>query len=220
MALTVPRSLVCALLALALVPAVASADVELPAVPVPAADTLMATAHTLAVSRWGMDPCGGQVSVSWSHMGAGINARSQWMSTDVHNPATYTDCAISYNLDVDWDWPKLCTVVEHELGHLSGHDHVDDPHDVMSPYYVYPSAECAPAKSQAAVAPDRAPRSVASSKRASSTKKAKRKAKKHAAAARGASKSKKRNGHKRKKKAHSTSLDAPFFDWALPLLPS
>jgi hypothetical protein len=183
MALTVPRSLVCALLALALLPAVASADVELPAVPVPAADTLMTTAHTLAVSRWGMDPCGGQVSVSWSHMGAGINARSQWMSTDVHNPATYTDCAISYNLDVDWDWPKLCTVIEHELGHLSGHDHVNDPHDVMSPYYVFPSAECAAGQQVATPAPTPAPTvattSPASSRKAAKRKAAKRKSAKH-----------------------------------------
>jgi pyruvate/2-oxoglutarate dehydrogenase complex dihydrolipoamide acyltransferase (E2) component len=86
-------------------------------------------------------------------MGAGINARSTWMSYDIHNPATYTQCAISYNLDVDWDWPKLCTVIEHELGHLAGHDHVNDPHDVMSPYYVYPSPECA----AGAVAPAAAP---------------------------------------------------------------
>jgi hypothetical protein len=102
----------------------------------------MAKAHALAVSRWGMEPCGGQVSVTWTHMGDGINARSQWLATDTHNPATFTSCSIAYNLDVDWDWPKLCTVVEHELGHLAGHDHVDDPHDVMSPYYIYPAPEC------------------------------------------------------------------------------
>jgi hypothetical protein len=160
--------------ALALVPAAARADGELPAVPVPAADTLMTTAHTLAVAHWGTDPCGGQVSVSWGHMGAGINARSQWMSTDVHNPATYTDCAISYNLDVDWDWPKLCTVVEHELGHLAGHDHVNDPHDVMSPYYVFPSGECGAGQQLAAALPTPAPAtstSPASSSRKAATRK-------------------------------------------------
>jgi hypothetical protein len=188
MALTVPRLLVCALLALALVPGVARADVELPAVPVPAADSLMTTAHTLAVSRWGVDPCGGQVSVSWNHMGAGINARSQWMSTDVHNPATYTDCAISYNLDVDWDWPKLCTVVEHELGHLSGHDHVNDPHDVMSPYYVFPSAECSAGQQLTTAVPTPTPAatqsstSPASSRKAATRKAAKRKAAKRKSA--------------------------------------
>src|SRR5204863_7235947 len=83
-------------------------------------------------------------------MGDGINARSQWMSTDARDPSTYSDCAIAYNLDVDWDWPKLCTVIEHELGHLAGHDHVNDPHDVMSPYYVYPTPECAASAAPAA----------------------------------------------------------------------
>jgi hypothetical protein len=148
--------------------------------------------------------------MSWAHMGQGINARSQWMSIDVNDPSTYSECSITYNLDVDWDWPKLCTVVEHELGHLSGHDHVNDPHDVMSPYYVFPAPECALPKSQTAAAPDRAPRSVASSKRASSTKKAsKRSAKKRKATAAVKHKSsKKRDAPRRKKKkAHSASLD-------------
>jgi matrixin len=206
------RLIVCAALALVALPTAALADDgEPPAVPVPAADSLMATAHSLAVARWATDPCGGQVTMSWSHMGIGINARSQWMSVDVNDPSTYSDCAITYNLDVDWDWPKLCTVVEHELGHLSGHDHVNDPHDVMSPYYVFPAAECALAKSQAAAAPDRAPRSVTSSKRASSAKKASAKhgaKKRKAAAAVKRKSSKKRDAPKRKKKkAHSASLD-------------
>jgi hypothetical protein len=205
------RLIVCALLALVALPTAALADDgEPPAIPVPAADSLMATAHSLAVARWATDACGGQVAMSWAHMGQGINARSQWMSIDVDDPSTYSDCSITYNLDVDWDWPKLCTVVEHELGHLSGHDHVNDPHDVMSPYYVFPAPECALPKSQAAAAPDRAPRSVTSSKRASSSKKAsKRSAKKRkaTAAVRHKSSKKKRDAPKRKKKAHSASLD-------------
>jgi hypothetical protein len=173
------RTLLCALLALALLAAAARADDLAPALPVPAADGLMAKAHDLAVARWGTDPCGGQVQVSWNHMGPGINARSQWMSVDAHDPSTYSQCSISYNLDVDWDWPKLCTVVEHELGHLAGHDHVNDPHDVMSPYYVYPSAECSAAAQQGAPAP--APVAVAQSPAASSAK-AKKAAKKKASA--------------------------------------
>jgi len=216
------RLIVCAALALAAAPAAALADdVEPPPIPVPAADALMTTAHALGVARWGTDPCGGQVTMSWEHMGAGINARSQWMSIDAHDPSTYSDCSVTYNLDVDWDWPKLCTVVEHELGHLSGHDHVDNPHDVMSPYYVYPAPECALPKTQSP-APDSAPRSVASSKRASSKKKAtaKRKGKKRASAAAKRKASKRKRASKRVTKARSTSLDAPFFDWARPLLPA
>ena len=150
---SVPRLLLSFLVAIAILPAVAQADSGLPQVPVPASDALTTTAHALAVAHWGVDPCAGQVTVTWAHMGAGINARSTWMSYDIHNPATYTQCSISYNLDVDWDWPKLCTVIEHELGHLAGHDHVNDPHDVMSPYYVYPTPECAAGATAPVAAP-------------------------------------------------------------------
>jgi hypothetical protein len=186
-----PRLLVCALLALVLLPATAQADIGYPELPVPASDALTSTAHALAVARWGGDPCGGQVSVTWAHMGAGINARSQWMSTDVHNPATYTQCSITYNLDVDWDWPKLCTVIEHELGHLTGHEHVGDPHDVMSPYYVYPSPECAtgqaaPAAVAAPATTAEAPAATTPVRKATKKKAAKRKAKRKKAATRSA----------------------------------
>jgi hypothetical protein len=156
MTASLSRYLVCALLAIAMLPAAAQAAAS---VPVPASDALTASAHALAVARWGVEPCGGQVAVTWAHMGSGINARSTWMSVDIHNPSTYSQCSISYNLDIDWDWPKLCTVIEHELGHLAGHEHVNDPHDVMSPYYVFPTPECAAALPGAQPAP--APAAVA-----------------------------------------------------------
>ena len=150
MTASLSRYLVCALLAIAMLPAAAQAAAT---VPVPASDALASTAHALAVARWGVEPCGGQVAVTWAHMGAGINARSTWMSVDIHDPSTYSQCSIAYNLDVDWDWPKLCTVIEHELGHLAGHEHVNDPHNVMSPYYVFPTPECAGAPPGAQPAP-------------------------------------------------------------------
>jgi hypothetical protein len=205
MTLSLPRLLVCALLATALLPAAAHADVSQPALPVPAADALTSTAHALAVARWGSDPCSGQVAVTWAHMGAGINARSQWMSIDVRSPATYSQCSITYNLDVDWDWPKLCTVIEHELGHLAGHDHVSDPHDVMSPYYVYPSAECAAGQPAGAATP--APATVAQApvvatprKATSKRKVAKRKAVKGKASAKSAKTGSARTGRSKKTK--------------------
>jgi hypothetical protein len=114
------------------------------------------------------------------------------MSYDIHNPATYSQCAISYNLDVDWDWPKLCTVIEHELGHLAGHDHVNDPHDVMSPYYIYPTPECAaasaPASAPAPVTTAEAPAVAPAASKATTTtkKKAKRKTSKRKASTRSA----------------------------------
>jgi hypothetical protein len=224
MTLSLPRLLVSALVALALLPAAAQADVGVPELPVPAADALTSTAHGLAVARWGVDPCGGQVSVTWAHMGAGINARSQWMSTDIHNPATYTQCSITYNLDVDWDWPKLCTVIEHELGHLAGHEHVDDPHDVMSPYYVYPSPECASGQTATAAAPapattaeapaaSTAPRK-ATKKKAAKRKVTKRKAKASTRSAKGKAKARTARAAKRSsaKKSRRGRARAAFVD--------
>jgi pyruvate/2-oxoglutarate dehydrogenase complex dihydrolipoamide acyltransferase (E2) component len=217
---SVPRLLLSFLIAIAILPAVAQADSGLPQVPVPASDALTTTAHALAVAHWGVDPCAGQVTVTWAHMGAGINARSTWMSYDVHNPATYTQCAISYNLDVDWDWPKLCTVIEHELGHLAGHDHVNDPHDVMSPYYVYPTPECAagggpvaaPAPATTAEAPATPPaasKATTTKKKATAPKKkAKRTVAKHKASTRSA-KAKGRLGRSaRAKKASAKKTSA------------
>jgi hypothetical protein len=190
MTLSVPRLLLSFLIAIAILPAVARADSGLPQLPVPASDALTTTAHALAVAHWGVDPCAGQVTVTWAHMGAGINARSTWMSYDIHNPATYSQCAISYNLDVDWDWPKLCTVIEHELGHLAGHDHVNDPHDVMSPYYVYPTPECAavgaPAAAPAPVTTAQAPAVAPAASKATTKKKARRKVSKRKATTRSA----------------------------------
>ena len=58
------RYLVCALLALALLPAAAHAAAGQAALPVPAADALTSTAHALAVAHWGVDPCAGQVTVT------------------------------------------------------------------------------------------------------------------------------------------------------------
>jgi hypothetical protein len=207
MTASLSRYLVCALLAIAVLPAAAQAAAT---VPVPASDALTTSAHALAVARWGADPCGGQVAVTWAHMGAGINARSQWMSVDVHNPATYSQCSIAYNLDVDWDWPKLCTVIEHELGHLAGHEHVNDPHDVMSPYYVYPSAECAAAEPAGAATPAPAtvaqapvvatPRKATSKRKVAKRKVSTRKAVKGKASAKSAKNGSARSGRSKKTK--------------------
>src|SRR3954467_8291042 len=99
---SVPRLLLCFLIAIAIVPAVAQADSGLPQVPVPASDALPTTAHALAAAHRAGEPGAAQVPVPCAPMGAGINAGSTWMGQDIHNPATYSQCAISYNLGVDW----------------------------------------------------------------------------------------------------------------------
>jgi hypothetical protein len=66
MAPSIPRLLLSFLIAIAILPAVARADTDLPQVPVPASDALTTTAHALAVAHWGVDPCAGQVTVTWA----------------------------------------------------------------------------------------------------------------------------------------------------------
>ncbi len=132
-----------ALLALALMALgpVAGA-IAAPALKVPAAPAVPAAAGTLAAAHWQRQACGGQVAITWEHLGPRTNAESRWSSPAGGDPSTYMRCAIAFSLDVRWDWPKLCTVTEHELGHLNGLAHVDDESDVMSALYFEATPEC------------------------------------------------------------------------------
>ncbi|HEY6761157.1 MAG TPA: matrixin family metalloprotease [Baekduia sp.] len=132
-----------AALALVLTPAAARAD--LPAARWPAGGSTLRAALALGAEHWGMQPCRGKVAVSWtSRLRAPTNAQSSWANaTDPYlQPSFNTDCSIALSLGTDWDWPKLCTVVIHEVGHLTGHDHVDDPTDIMYYAYLQPAPEC------------------------------------------------------------------------------
>jgi hypothetical protein len=94
--------------------------------------------------HWGMTPCGGKVSIAWGALDPSINAQSSWVNPvdDFAQPSLNTDCQVTLSTGTWWDWPKLCTVVIHEIGHLTGHDHVADPTDIMYFAYVQPAPEC------------------------------------------------------------------------------
>lgn len=137
------RTLRGALLALALMAAGPVADaVAAPALKVPAPAGVSAAATELGATHWGRQACGDQVAITWEHLGTRTNAESRWASPVGGDPSTYLRCTIAFSLDVRWDWPKFCTVTEHELGHLNGHGHVDDDDDLMSPYYFDATPEC------------------------------------------------------------------------------
>jgi hypothetical protein len=150
--------LLLAVFALAAAPAARAADS--PATRWPVGGSTLRTAMGLATEHWGMAPCGGRVGWSWTSLGASTNAESSW-ANDVDpylQPSSNTDCEIALSLQAEWDWPKLCTVVVHEVGHLTGHDHVDDPADIMYFTYVQPAPECASAPEPVETgAPARAP---------------------------------------------------------------
>ena len=95
------------------------------------------TAQQIAIEHWGMNPCNGDVDLSWGKLPGEENAVSTWVNQyqDYGDPAHNTLCEVTFNTKQDWDWPKFCTVFVHEFGHLAGNAHSEDPDDVMFAYY-------------------------------------------------------------------------------------
>jgi hypothetical protein len=112
-------------------------------------------AESIAVAYWGVNPCGGTIDVSWGELDPSLNALSQWWNpTSLYdNPSENSNCSITFNEAQTWDWPMFCTIMVHEYGHLSGHQHVNDPTNVMNPVYVGPIAQCASAPNPIPQAP-------------------------------------------------------------------
>ncbi|HEU4657151.1 MAG TPA: matrixin family metalloprotease [Capillimicrobium sp.] len=129
-----------------LAPAAAAQAPDAPAERYAVGSPAMAAAQEIARAYWGTDPCGGVVTIEWTRLEPNVNALSSWTVTGgpYDDPETNHDCTIEFNTQMDFTWAKFCTVLVHEYGHLVGHPHVDDEHDLMSPVYTRPIAECAP----------------------------------------------------------------------------
>jgi hypothetical protein len=115
----------------------------------------IAQAEHIARTYWGADPCQGSVTIRWVRQAADINALSTWASptTDPYgDPDANSNCAIDLNPAAAFDWPKFCTVVVHEFGHLLGHDHDSRRGQLMSEIYTTPLAPCAAPTARRAVA--------------------------------------------------------------------
>lgn len=146
----------------------------------------LSDAETIAIHYWGVMPCNGNVDVSWQTLDPSINGVATWWNPveAYGNAAANSQCSISMNLVQDYSWPMLCTVVTHEIGHLTGHDHVTDQTNVMYPVYVGPIPQClappigVPTPAGATTATKSAPKQVTA--KAASHKKATRKHKKKA----------------------------------------
>jgi hypothetical protein len=140
------RALRAALLACATVCATAApAAGASPDVAYPANGPAMEAALFTAKSFWGEEPCGGKVQVTWADLSLGDAALSHWLTfgeTAYAAPETHTDCRIEFNRRQTYDFPKLCTVAVHEVGHLLGHDHTHDHTHVMAETYSRPLPVC------------------------------------------------------------------------------
>ena len=102
-------------------------------------------AQAIARAHWGTDPCAGEVAIRWVRMDdPTINAMSTWRSFgDAYaNPAANQDCRVDFNTRAEFDWPKFCTVLVHEYGHLAGRPHDDRAGHLMSAIYTTPLSEC------------------------------------------------------------------------------
>jgi hypothetical protein len=121
-----------------------AADPGGPADLYPVGSAGMNAAVALAKAHWGTDPCGGLVRVRWVDDVHGINARSSWFNpvSSYDDPDLNANCVISLNANAFLPWPRFCTVVVHEYGHLSGHPHSPDPLDVMFQFLGAPVPEC------------------------------------------------------------------------------
>jgi Matrixin len=112
----------------------------------------------VARAHWNADACGGAVTFAWVTMEATTNATASWRNpTDAwNNVAENFDCKIELNTAAEFDFPKLCTVVAHEVGHLVGQQHAEQAGQLMSPYYSDPLPACVsanPAGPRAAAQP-------------------------------------------------------------------
>ena len=74
----------------------------------------MEAARAIAVAHWGADPCGGAYTLTWTALDLGTNATASWRNpTDAWNNAGANfDCRIDLNPQADFDFPKLCTVLD------------------------------------------------------------------------------------------------------------
>src|SRR4051812_24480905 len=157
----------------------------------------------IAKTAWNTDPCGGQYTIEWGALDDNVNAQSSWTNPQsaYDNPELNGDCKVTFNPGAEFDWPKFCTVMVHELGHLAGKPHAADPRDVMAAYYTIPLQACisqTPDQFRPAPAPAARPKASTATVRSTAKKAAaKKKAAKHAKKAEHAKKHRKAKRHRK-----------------------
>jgi hypothetical protein len=146
-----PRSLLTAVVLLALPASASAAQRAKPVDPVRAA-------AAVGVSVWGAVPCQGHISYRTQRARPAILATDAdaWVTFDsalgannlAADPSSYTNCTVSFGRS-RWpdtgslreDWDMFCLTMTHELGHLLGHTHDLTPGSIMAPVFTDYSSE-------------------------------------------------------------------------------
>jgi hypothetical protein len=105
----------------------------------------MAEAQRIAKAHWGAEACNSRVVLSWSEeLADGVAAEAAWSNptSSYDHPERNANCAIRFNADVTFDWPKFCTIAVHEYGHLNGQRHDEEAGHVMGASYRQPLPAC------------------------------------------------------------------------------
>jgi hypothetical protein len=103
----------------------------------------LGVALAIALHVWGAPNCG-QAHTEWERMpDPGVYGRAVYFSNGRNR-----DCAIVLNTTNKlWREPleseMLCTIIVHEMGHLTGHNHSDDWRNVMYPHTTHTYWRCA-----------------------------------------------------------------------------
>jgi hypothetical protein len=94
-------------------------------------ETVLVTA--LALTFW-LHPALARATRYWHHpLPACIQISQRRLPDDDVADATMGDCRIFYAKGHRWRWPVFCQATIHEVGHLLGHPHSRDRHNVMYP---------------------------------------------------------------------------------------
>jgi len=129
---TAIRTLIAALVATAALASSALADVWTPA--------QTAKAVAVADAHWPASPCKGREAITWVKSAATAD-----FAATAYPALCATTVAWNQVAAADPSPAFLCTVLEHEFGHLAGYEHSPDPNNVMFAILWKPSPDCAAA---------------------------------------------------------------------------
>lgn len=118
------RTLVCLIVALAAAVA-----------PAHAATSRTQVAIQVATAKWGV-PCAGDVVYGWGATTAPNAGEASWQFF-ADRPAFFFNCRIVIDQTRAQQWrdksfATYCSILTHEVGHLAGQDHSENPRSIMA----------------------------------------------------------------------------------------